>query len=155
MQSAHRKAQLQALSYDQRAVGDAAVTFIVCGLLDGYRGLSQALQPALDQGTIDTSLLDTWVTQASQAYADNPASQRDEAIRSASFAAMTLMLAAEDMGLGSGPVGGFDKDAVADAFALSDEEIPVLLVTVGEPDTHGNNLPQKPRKPIEAVSSVV
>ncbi|WP_198001684.1 nitroreductase family protein [Chromobacterium haemolyticum] len=75
--------------------------------------------------------------------------QRDEAIRSASLATMVLLLAAEERGLASCALGGFDAEAVAREFDLAADELPVMLVTVGR--AAAGNWPQKPRRPVAEV----
>jgi nitroreductase len=147
--SAQAKARLHALAYEQRQVLNASVTFIVCGTLAAHRGLAQALQPSVDAGILLPSLVDSWVNAASTAHMDNPQLQRDEALRSASLAAMTLMLAAQGLGLASGAMSGFDSEGVAGAFGLTANELPVMLVTIGYPTA--GNWPQKVRKPLDEV----
>ena len=79
-------------------------------------------------------------------YGDNPTLQRDEAIRSGSLLAMSLMLAAQEQGLVSCPMIGFDAAGVADTFELDANTIPVMLVTVGY--EAAGNWPQKPRRSV-------
>lgn len=79
--------------------------------------------------------------------------QRDDAMRSCGIAAMTLMLAAQAMGLVSGPMIGFDPDQVRTGFDLGPDEIPALLVTVGRPAP--GNWPRKPRRPVGDVLQIV
>ncbi|WP_186205636.1 nitroreductase family protein [Burkholderia gladioli] len=143
------KARLLPLAYGQQKVADAAVTFIVCGTLEPHRTLPAALSPSLEQGIIDQAVFDGWTGAATNMYANNPAFQRDEAIRSASLAAMTLMIAAQDRGLASGPMIGFDLAGVASVFGLAPTEVPVMLLTVGY--AASGNWPQKPRKPTAEV----
>ncbi|WP_186060255.1 nitroreductase family protein [Burkholderia gladioli] len=145
------KARLLPLAYGQQKVADAAVTFIVCGTLEPHRTLPAALSPSLEQGIIDQAVFDGWTGAATNMYANNPAFQRDEAIRSASLAAMTLMIAAQDRGLASGPMIGFDPAGVASVFGLAPTEVPVMLLTVGY--AASGNWPQKPRKPTAEVLS--
>ena len=111
--------------------------------------MAQALQPSVEAGVMPQAVADGWVEAATGSHQGNPQLQRDEAIRSASLAAMTLMLAAQGMGLSTGPMSGFDPVAVSEAFELSDHELPVMLVTVGYPATH--TWTQKPRKPVAEV----
>jgi nitroreductase len=132
---------------------DAAVTFIICGTLNPHETLPSALKPTLDAGIIDQAIYDMWVGAAQGMYQENPQLQRDEAIRSGSLAAMTLMLAAKGQGLVSTPMIGFDQSAVAQAFGLSATEIPVMLITVGYPGSA--NWPQKPRKAVNDVLQFV
>jgi nitroreductase len=153
VRSAEAKARLLPLAWGQQKIVDAAVTFIVCGTLNQHETLPSALKPTLDAGIIDQAIYDMWVGAAEGMYKENPQLQRDEAIRSGSLAAMTLMLAAKGQGLVSTPMIGFDQSAVAKEFGLSDLEIPVMLVTVGYPGA--TNWPQKPRKAVNDVLQFV
>lgn len=153
VRSGPAKARLKSVAYGQQKVEDASVSFIICGTLKAHQQLSAALQPSVDAGMMSTRAVDAWVSQASAAHADNDSLQRDEAIRSASLAAMTLMLAAEGMALGSCAMVGFDAAGLSQAFNLADTEVPVLIVTVGYP--LNNNGPQKPRKATQSVLHIV
>lgn len=147
------KARLLPLAFGQQKVVDAAVTFIVCGSLDAHKTLPQTLSATLDAGIIDQAVYDMWVGAAHGLYAEKPQLQRDEAIRSGSLVAMTLMLAAQDRGLVSTPMIGFDSVAVAEQFGLASAEIPVMLLTVGYPAP--GNWPRKIRKPSSEILTYV
>lgn len=147
------KMRLKAAAFEQQKIADASVTFIVCGTLAAYKQLGAALEPSVDAGIMEQHEADGWVAQASATHESNTTLQRDEAIRSASLAAMTLMLAAEEMGLGSCPMSGFDAEKVAQAFELSHSELPVMIVAVGYPES--GNWPQKPRKALTETLSIV
>jgi nitroreductase len=149
VRSPEAKARLHSVSYRQQQVLDAPVTFIICGQLAAHENLSSTLAPTLDAGILDAETVAGWVAMAQQAHTNNPQLQRDEAVRSASLAAMTLMLAAQGMGLASGAMSGFDPAGVAAEFALAPHELPVMLVTVGH--SAPGNWPQKPRKPVHEV----
>lgn len=143
------KARLKALSYHQPKVADAAVTFIVLGDLQAHEKLPQIYQPLVAAGALPQAAADRMVAMATGAYQNDPQRQRDEAIRGASLAAMTLMLAAEAKGLVSGPMIGFDPEGVKREFNIADRYVPVLLIAVGYP-APGNH-PRKPRLPVEEV----
>ena len=61
--------------------------------------------------------------------------------------------AARSLGLGSTPMIGFDAEAVAREFALAEDEVPVLLLSVGA--ERAGNWPQKPRRPVADVLDLV
>ena len=149
VRSREGKERLKSLAYGQQKVVDAAVTFIVSGTLMPHARLALALEPAVRTGVMPQATAEGWVDMAHGMYADNLGFQRDEAIRSASLAAMTLMLAAAGMGLASGPMIGFDAAGVSRSFGLSAAEVPALLVAVGH--AAPGNWPQKPRRPVEEV----
>ncbi|PXX42561.1 nitroreductase family protein [Undibacterium pigrum] len=147
------KQRLQAAAFNQQKVNDAAVTFIICGTLNAHTQLEPALRPAVNAGIIDDKMLTTWVGMAEQSHTNNAVLQRDEALRSASLAAMTLMLAAQGKGLASCALSGFDADAVSREFDLHETEIPVMLLTVGY--AAPGNWPQKPRKQLHEVMQLI
>lgn len=153
VQSDAAKRRLRAAAFEQQKIMDASVAFIVCGTLAAHSQLAATLQPSVKHGIMAQQVVDGWVSLASTAHEGNVLLQRDEAIRSASLAAMTLMLAAQGMGLGSCAMSGFDAVQVARAFELSTSELPVMIVAVGYPAT--KNWPQKPRKALSEVLSIV
>lgn len=142
------KATLRALAYDQAKVSDAAVTFIVCGQLPDALRIHERLSPFVENGHMTAETSSSWQDGARAQYA-NPRDARDEAVRSASLGAATLIYAAEAMGFVSGAMGGFDAEGVARAFALGADEVPVMLVCVGR--AAPGNWPQKPRRPLSEV----
>ena len=150
--SAENKAKLKALAYNQPKVGDAAVTFIIVGKTRGHEDLPRLVKPLLDAGAIDQAAFDGWIGMANGMYANNDVLQRDEAIRSASLAGMTLMLAAEDKGYVSGAMVGFDPAGIAKEFGLADNELVAMLIAVGKPAA--GNWPSKPRRPVAEVLSI-
>lgn len=148
VRAAETKARLRALAWNQPKVEDAAVTFIVCGLLPDAETLPERLQPSVAAGYMPANMPSAWRNAASAQYAD-PQTARDEAIRSATLGAATLIHAAGALGLASGPMVGFYAAGLADEFGLAENEVPVLLVAVGR--AAPGNWPQKPRRPIAEV----
>ena len=153
VQSEEAKIQLKSAAFGQQKIVDASIAFIICGKLEAHQQLSSALEPSVKANIIGQHVADAWVTHAMAAHKNNDLLQRDEAIRSASLAAMSLLLAAQDMGFGSCPIGGFDAIEVSRQFALSENEIPVLIVVVGYPKEQ--NLRQKMRKPLSEILTVI
>jgi nitroreductase len=144
------KERLKAVAYGQQKVVDAAVTFIVLGDLRGHERLGDILKPFVEAGQMKPEMAEAWVQQVNYRYADAQ-NARDEAIRSASLAAMTLMIAAAAKGLASGPMIGFDPEGVKREFNISDRYVPVMLLTVGYPAP--GNWPRKPRLSVDEVLS--
>lgn len=147
------KERLKAVAYGQQKIADACVTFIICGTLTPHLSLSNALQPSVQSGLVDQATHDAWVGMATAGYGENPQRQRDEAIRSASMATMNLMLAAQGMGMVSGPMIGFDPAGVAKEFNLTANDVPAMLLAVGY--AAPGNWPQKPRLPVKQVLTIV
>lgn len=143
------KQRLRDAAYDQRKVSEASVAFVVLGDLRAHEHLAEALAPAVERGELPRAVADAWVKQAAATFGADPARARDEAIRSASLAAMCLLLTAEERGLASGPMIGFDPERVKRDFGIPDRFVPVMLLVVGKavPPIR----PQKPRFPAGRV----
>lgn len=149
VREAQAKARLREAAYGQAKVSEAAVTFIVCGTSAGSVDLDARLRPSVEAGLMPAGMAEGWVEAVRRQFAGNAQAERDEAIRSASLAAATLILAASASGLASGPMTGFDAEAVRKEFSLHPYEIPVMLVAVGR--AADGNWRQKPRRPLEEV----
>lgn len=147
------KARLRAIGWNQAKITEAAVTFIIVGQLADEQTLSDRLRPAVDAGIMPQTMVPAWIGGAGSLYKDQPWRQRDEAIRTATFGAAFMILAAHAMGLGAGPMIGFDHEAVAREFGLGPNEIPAMLLAIGHPAE--GNWPQKPRRPLGDVLSIV
>ncbi|MGQ9374284.1 nitroreductase family protein [Acinetobacter tandoii] len=152
VRSESAKMRLQAAAFGQDKILNCSVNFIICGTLEAHKQLRSVLQPSLEANIMEQKVVDAWVTQIAS-HEGNFILQRDEAIRSASLAAMSLMLAAQDIGLGTCAIRGFDATQVAYEFGLNSTEIPVLIVAVGYATS--NNWPQKPRKSLSKVLTII
>src|SRR4030081_3682934 len=100
----------------------------------GIPHVAESLDALVTDPLVDQVLVLTTSQQHEEGkglYDDKPQMQRDEAIRSATFGAASLLYAAEVHGFGSCPMIGFDHVAVASEFSLLPDEIPVLLVAIG------------------------
>ncbi len=145
------KAKLREQAYGQAKVSEAAVTFIVCGQAPDHTTLADRLRPFVDAGHMPRGMASGWQENVRAQYGE-PRAARDEAIRSATLGAATLMYAAAAMNLASSLMGGFDTDAVAREFGLGQDETPVMLLAVGRASP--GNWPQKPRRPLSEVLQI-
>lgn len=152
--SAAAKQRLLPIAYGQQKVVDAAATIIVNGLLDGHTSFTERFDPLITQGLAQAEHVAQWAAGANRTYSTSQLRQRDEAIRSASLAGMTLMLAAQAQGLVTGPMIGFDPQALAQEFALQEQELPAIMITLGYPTADTASV-QKPRIPAHQVCRFV
>jgi nitroreductase len=147
------KARLRPIAWDQPAITDAAVTFIICGQLADASVIPARLAPLVEAGVMPATMVPEWENPARGLYLEHPQRQRDEAVRTGTFDAATMIYAARSLGLGSTPMIGFDADAVAREFGLAENEVPVMLLTIGA--ERPGNWPQKPRRPVAEVLDLV
>jgi nitroreductase len=147
------KARLRPIAWNQPATTEAAVTFVVVGQLAESSVIPERLAPVVEAGIMPAKVVRDWEIPARGLYQDFPQRQRDEAVRTATFGAAAMIYVARSWGLGSTPMIGFDPDAVHREFGLAEDEVPVMLLSVG-PERPGN-WPQKPRRPVADVLQLV
>jgi nitroreductase len=153
VRTAEAKARLRPIAWNQPAITEAAVTFIVVGQLVDTTVIPSRLEALVKMGVMPESMVPEWEIPARNLYMAYPQRRRDEAIRTATFGAAAIIYAARSLGWGSTPMIGFDFDAVASEFGLAGDEVPVMLLSVG-PERPGN-WKQKPRRPLEEVLDLV
>ena len=153
VRSPEAKARLRPIAWNQPATTEAAVTFIVCGQLVETSVIPARLAPLVEAGIMPAETVPEWEMPARDLYMAYPQRRRDEAIRTATFGAAAIIYAAKSMGMGSTPMIGFDFDAVHREFGLAEDEIPVMLLSVG-PERPGN-WAQKPRRSVAEVLDFV
>ena len=125
------KARLSPIAWSQPAITDAAVTFIVCGQLADSGVIPERLAPLVEAGIMPAKMVPDWEIPARDLYMEYPQRQRDEAVRTGTFGAAAMIYAARSMGLGTTPMIGFDAEAVARQFALGEDELQVMLLSIG------------------------
>ena len=118
--------RLAAAAFGQRPVREAGADIVICAKVAAHEDAART------NGHAPSDVLDQLVPIIEGIYVGNDELQRDEAIRSGSLAAMTLMLVAEAEGLATCPLIGFDPERVCEAIRLPDGHIPVLIVCLGK-----------------------
>lgn len=151
--SADARERLRSVAFDQPKITDAAAVFIILGKLDAHRDLRVAFGDLLDCGAMDAATYERQEAMVSAWYDGKEQQCRDEAIRSASLAAMNLMIAATAAGWASCPLVGFDPQALRTEFLIPDEQLPVMLIAVGRPAS--GNYTKKSRLPTDSVATII
>lgn len=139
-----RKTELRSIAFGQAQVEQAAAVVLVCGHLNAYEDASRIYADA------DTTTREKYVPMIEGAYKDQPALQREEAVRSGSLAAMSLMYAAKAIGWDSGPMIGFDAAKVGAMLKLDGNTVPVMMVVLGKA-LDAEQLPRGYRRPVSEV----
>lgn len=122
---AHKK-ELRKAAYDQEQVETCSAAIVVVGKLTAFRDAERIYAEA-PQG-----VRESMVPMIHGFYEDKPQMRRDEALRSCGLAAMTLMYAAYEAGYATGPMIGFDPEAVGKLVGLDSDHFPAMLVVLGK-----------------------
>lgn len=119
--------QIRAAAWDQPQVTDASVLFIMCADLT-----SHLADPADYWSHAPEEVQNILGPMIKPFYEGNDTLIRDEAMRSAALAGMTLMLAAKDMGYDSCPMIGFDAAKVTELIHLPENYAIGFMIPVGK-----------------------
>lgn len=143
MREAEQKRRLRAASMDQAQVENCGAVIVVCAKLDAH-----ADAPVVFAQTPEP-MRGRMIGMTTQMYGGNEQFARDEAIRGASLAAMTLMYAAKARGFETGAMIGFNPQQVAEVAGLTANYVPAMLIVMG----HGTPpaTPRGYRKPVAEV----
>lgn len=121
------RSEIRKVAWDQAQVTDASLLIVLCADTkswekDTARYWRNAAQP----------IQEFMVPAIVQYYAGREQVQRDEAMRSCGIAAMTLMLAAKEMGYDSCPMDGFDYEAVGKLINLPQDHVVTMMTAIGK-----------------------
>ena len=121
------RCQLRTVAWDQAQVTDASLLVVLTADLKSW-----AKEPVRYWKNAPQPVQEFMLPAIEQYYSGYEQVQRDEAMRSCGIAAMTLMLAAQEMGYVSCPMVGFDFEKVAKIINLPADHVIAMFVTIGK-----------------------
>tara|TARA_B100002019_G_C21258905_1_gene595525 strand:+ start:1045 stop:1647 length:603 start_codon:yes stop_codon:yes gene_type:complete len=124
--------QIRSVAWDQPQVTDASVLFIMCADLSAHQA-----DPADYWSHAPDEVQNILGPMIKPFYEGNDTLIRDEAMRSAALAGMTLMLAAKGMGYDSCPMIGFDSAKVSELINLPENYAIGFMIPVGKQSQPG------------------
>jgi nitroreductase len=119
--------QLKTVAWDQTQVTDASLLVVLTADLKSW-----AKEPLRYWKNAPQPVQEFILPAIEQYYNGHEHVQRDEAMRSCGIAAMTLMLAAQEMGYASCPMVGFDSEKVAKIINLPADHVLAMFVAIGK-----------------------
>lgn len=125
VKSNETKKLIREAAWGQEHVETCSFLIAVCGKLNAFEDAPFIYQD------VDPQIQGKVLPMIQGFYENKEQLQRDEAIRSASLAAMTLMFGAVNRGWDTCPMIGFDPVAVSKILELNASHIPVMLLTLG------------------------
>ncbi len=140
------KKKIKEAAWGQEHVDTCSILIAVCGKLNSFEDA-----PVIYQD-VDPNIQRKVLPMIQEFYENKDQLQRDEAIRSASLAAMTLMFGAVNRGWDTCPMIGFDPKAVSRILELDASHIPVMLLTLGY--RKEDPRPRSSRRPIHEVVKI-
>ncbi|MEG0260423.1 MAG: nitroreductase family protein [Lysinibacillus sp.] len=107
---------------------------------------------AVELGYMPQEVKDQQLTQFVPMYENAPTEVLDEVILlDAGLVSMQLMLAARAHGYDTNPMGGYDKEQIAEVFGMDkDRYLPVMLISIGKAMNEGF---QSYRLPVDTITT--
>lgn len=128
--------QLYEASYKQYKVLTSSAAIIVTGDKEAYKGAAQIYEASKFLKIIDDEEYDAVLGAVNGLYENGGEPfKHDEAVRNASLSAMLFLLLAKHHGWDTCPMIHFDMEKVRTIFDIPENEIPVLMITMGKMDT--------------------
>jgi putative NAD(P)H nitroreductase len=127
--------QLYKAAYEQYKVLSSSATIIVTGDKDAHKGAEQIYESSKFLKIIKEEEYDVMLGAINALYENGGETfQHDEAIRNASISSMLFLLLAKNRGWDTCPMIYFNQEEVKKIFHIPDNEIPVLMITMGKMD---------------------
>ncbi|MBI5974479.1 nitroreductase family protein [Staphylococcus canis] len=135
VESEEGKAKLRPLvQFNTRQNDSSAAMIVIFGDMRNYEYAEEIYGSAVEKGYMPQEVKEQLVERFVTGYKalERPA-MNDIVKVDSSLMAMQLMLVARQYGYDTNPIGGFDRENIAQAFGLDPERyVPVLIVAIGK-----------------------
>ncbi|WP_214893230.1 nitroreductase family protein [Exiguobacterium sp. H66] len=129
------KATLAPLAkFNQVQVETSSAVIAVFGDMNAIDQLENIYDTAVAQGLMPQEVRDRQVPAIKGMYENVPASAlKDSILIDSGLVSMQLMLVARAHGYDTNPIGGYEKDQIAEAFGMDKNRyVPVMLLSIGK-----------------------
>lgn len=152
IESPEAKAKLVPLAiFNQTQVETSSAVIAVFGDLNNFQKFEDIYGAAVDEGHMSLDVKEKIHASYSGYYETiSQEDMKDVVLVDGGLVSMQLMLAARAYGYDTNPIGGYEKDKIAEVFGLEKERyIPVMLISIGKAAEKGHH---SVRLPIEQVA---
>ncbi|WP_410770526.1 nitroreductase family protein [Fontibacillus sp. BL9] len=127
------KEQLLPIANNQQQVVDASAVIAVLGDLRSFEQADNIYAKAVEKGAMDEATKTVFVERLTKGYGSlGPERLHQVNLLDAGLVSMQLMLIAKAKGYDTVPMGGFNAEKFAEAYALPETLKPILLIAVGK-----------------------
>lgn len=136
-------------AFEQYKVKTASATIIVTGDKNAYLSADKIYEGSMMLGMLDKTEYDIMINTIKNLYEGwGEEFKHDEAIRNASLSAMLFMLVAKNKDWDTCPMIYFEKDKVKEILGIPENEVPVIMITMGKMDKSSSKI-RGYRKPVD------
>ena len=135
-------------SFKQYKIKTASATIIVTGDKKAYLDAEKIYEGSMMLGMLNKIEYQIMIDTINGLYEGwGEGFQYDEAIRNGSLSAMMFMLLAKNKGWDTCPMIYFDKDKISEMLNIPENEVPVIMITMGKMDKSSSKI-RGYRKPV-------
>ncbi len=155
VESKEAKEKLKALSNNQPKVTEAPVTMILVGNKNGWNESNPVWEEMLQSVGNNKEMVEGAKQAAAFLYGSSEERSLKFAESNAGLLAMSIMIAAKELGVDSHPMSGIDFDGIHKAFNLQPNETVVMTIALGYIDQSKTLYPKRPRRGFNDITTVV
>ncbi|MCP1490470.1 nitroreductase [Peribacillus frigoritolerans] len=152
IESPEGKATLAPLArFNQNQVETSSAVIAVFGDMNNFDNGEEIYGKAVDLGLMPLEVKENILASFAGYFEKITREEMKEVVLvDGGLVSMQLMLAARAYGYDTNPIGGYEKDQIAEAFGLDkDRYVPVMLISIGKAADNGH---QSVRLPIDKVA---
>ncbi|WP_313639935.1 nitroreductase family protein [Paenibacillus sp.] len=135
IESDEAKATLAPLArFNNVQVETSAAMIAIFGDLNNFDYAEEIYGTAVERGLMPAEVKENQLARLSAHFSTLPREvNRDTVLIDGALVAMQLMLVARAHGYDTNPIGGYEKDQIAEAFGMDkDRYVPVMLLSIGK-----------------------
>ncbi len=130
------------IRFNTRQNDTSSAMIVIFGDMKCYEKAEDIYSRTVEQGLMPEEVKEELMSMFMPGYENAPRHiMNDIVLIDSSLAAMQLMLVARAHGYDTNPIGGFEKDQIADALGMDSERyVPVMMVAIGKANytSHGS-----------------
>lgn len=147
-----KEKMLKLAKFNDNQVKTSSAVIAVFGDMKSIENADLIYSKSVELGYMPEDIKEKLLASFKPYYENLPEREmRDIVLIDASLMCMQLMLVARAHGYDTNPIGGYEKNAIAEAFGLDKERyVPVMLISIGKAATEGR---PSYRLPIDAITT--
>ena len=127
------KKELRPIANNQEQIETSSAVIAVLADVEMYKRAEEIYNASFEQGFMPREIADMMIENTVKLYSGLPQETLKNIVNfDAGLISMQIMLLAKELGYDTVPMGGFNKAQFAEKFELPQNEIPVLLIAIGE-----------------------
>lgn len=128
------------IKFNTKQNDSSSAMILIFGDMECYEKTDEIYSQAVEAGYMNENDKNKSVERFNQVYKSFSKEKMNDIVKiDSSLMAMQLMLVARAHGYDTNPIGGFEKDQLAEAFGLDpDRYVPVMIIAIGKADHAGH-----------------